>query len=501
MADLSQLSIETIQALASQRIGRQLGFVDGAIVEPLSEATFDDVSPIDGTLLCRVANCGDEDVDRAVRSARQAFEDRRWSGLAPRERKKILLKFADLIERQSFELAVLECRDMGMPIAIAVNINLPAAVESIRWHAEAADKVYDEIAPTGDGALALIVREPLGVIAAIVPWNFPLMIAAWKLGPALAAGNSVILKPAEQSPLTALRLGALALEAGIPSGVLNVLPGLGEVTGKALALHGDVDALAFTGSTEVGKLLLHYSSRSNMKRVSLECGGKTPNIVLSDAPDLDVAARAAAFGIFNNQGQVCNAGSRLLVHRDIHDAFLEKVTSVARSLKVGNPLDPTSQLGTLVDGKQLTRVEHYVDIGQKEGAMLITGGKRVDIDKAGFYFEPTIFDQVSNDMTIAREEIFGPVLSTLTFADVGEAISIANDSPYGLGAALWTSDLNTAHKAAKGLRAGTVFVNAFGGVDMTVPFGGFKQSGNGRDRSLHALEKVTDIKTTWINLS
>ena len=501
MAGPLPFTVESIQTLASTKLKPQEAFVNGVWAAALSDSVFDDHSPIDGALLCQVANCGAEDVDRAVRISRAAFEDRRWSGLAPRERKRILLKFADLIEAHALELAVLESRDMGMPIAVAMNVNLPAAVESIRWHAEAADKVYDEIAPVGDGALALIMREPLGVIAAIVPWNFPLMITAWKLGPALAAGNSVILKPAEQSPLTACRLGELAVEAGIPPGVLNVLPGLGEVTGKALALHGDVDALAFTGSTEVGKLLLHYASRSNMKRVNLECGGKTPNIVMSDAPDLDVAARAAAFGIFNNQGQVCNAGSRLLVQQDIHDVFLDKVCTVARSLKVGNPLDPTSQLGTLVDGGQLSRVQHYVDGGLKEGARLILGGQQLTREQPGYYFEPTIFDGVSNDMTIAREEIFGPVLSTLTFTDVEEAITIANDSPYGLGAALWTRDLTTAHRTARRIRAGTVFVNAFGGVDMTVPFGGFKQSGNGRDRSLHALEKVTDIKTTWINLS
>ncbi|MGH6949094.1 MAG: aldehyde dehydrogenase family protein, partial [Kiloniellales bacterium] len=346
----------------------------------------------------------------------------------------------------------------------------------------------------------MILREPAGVVAAVVPWNFPLLMASWKLGPALAVGNSVILKPAEQSPLTALRIAELAIEAGIPEGVFNVVPGFGETAGQALGRHNDVDVVAFTGSAEVGKYFLRYAGESNMKRVGLECGGKTPNIVMADAPDLDAAATAAAWGIFFNQGEVCNAGSRLLVEESIKDRVLEKVMEVGKAIKVGDPLDPATEMGAMVDDTQMSRVLGYIDAGRKEGARLAMGGERIRADSGGFYIAPTVFDNVSNKMKIAQEEIFGPVLSTITFKDYEDAVKIGNDTIYGLAAAIWTRDIDKAHKAARALRAGSVWINCFDAGDMTTPFGGFKQSGFGRDKSLHALDKYSELKTVWIAL-
>ena len=377
---------------------------------------------------------------------------------------------------------------------------VPAVAKCIAWYAETADKSYDEIAPTGPSALALITREPLGVVGAVVPWNFPLLMAAWKIGPALATGNTMILKPAEQSPLTAIRIAELAVEAGIPDGVFNVVPGFGETAGQALGRHMDVDAIAFTGSIEVGKLFLKYAGESNMKRVSCECGGKTPNIIMSDCPDIDAAAEAAGVGIFFNQGEVCNAGSRLLVEEPIKDRVLERIGKIAERFQPGDPLDPSTAMGAIVDDVQLDRVLGYIEAGKAEGAELKIGGARVRVESGGFYVEPTVFDKVDNAMKIAQEEIFGPVLSTITFRDADDAIRIANDTVYGLAAAVWTSDLATAHKTARGLRAGTVWVNCFDHGDITVPFGGFKESGFGRDKSLHALDKYVQLKTTWINL-
>lgn len=476
-------------------------FIDGRPVDARSGETFDCISPVDGRLLGRVASCDAADVDDAVAAARRAFADGRWSRMAPAARKLVLLRFADLIRGHAEVLALLETLDMGKPIGDSTSVDIPASARCIQWYAEAIDKLYDEVAPTPRQALALITREPIGVVAAVVPWNFPLIMACWKLGPALAAGNSVILKPSEKSPLTAIRVGELALEAGLPAGVFNVLPGFGHTAGRALALHPDVDCIAFTGSTATGKLMLEYSGQSNMKRVWLECGGKSPNIVLADAPDLDRAAAAAAAAIFFNQGEMCSAGSRLLVQESIRDEVLEKITEIGRSMQPGDPLDPATRLGAIVDDIQLRRVLGYIDSGLSEGATIRLGGRRVREDSGGYYVEPTIFDGVTPQMRIAREEIFGPVLSTITFRDVDEAIHIGNEVIYGLAAAVWSRDINTAHRVARELRAGMVYVNCYDADDITVPFGGFKQSGTGRDKSLHAFDKYTELKTTWISLA
>ncbi len=480
---------------------RSQAFINGKYVPAASGKTYDNVSPVDGKVLAKVASCDKEDVDRAVKAARAAFNSGKWSEAAPKQRKRALQKFADLIAKNADELALLETLDMGKPIMFAKGVDVMSVVDHVRWFAEAIDKIYDEIAPTGKDALGMITREPLGVVGAVVPWNFPLLMAAWKFAPALAAGNSVILKPAEQSPLSAIRVAELAMEAGIPEGVFNVVPGFGETAGQALGRHMDVDAIAFTGSTEVGKFFLKYSGESNMKIVSLECGGKTPNIVFADAANMDAAAMGAASGIFFNSGQVCVASSRLLVEEKIHDDFVEKVKAISAAFHPGDPLDVNTRMGSMVDKSQMDRALSYVEKGQKEGAKLVTGGRQVRQNSGGFYVEPTIFDKVANDMTIAQEEIFGPVLSTITFKDTEEAIRIANDTIYGLQACLWTNDLTKAHRVARALRAGTVNINNTDGGGVEVPFGGYKQSGFGRDKSLHALDKYTQLKTTYIKLA
>ncbi len=479
---------------------RSKAFIDGTFVDAVSGETFDCVSPISGEVVAHVAACDTADVDRAVAGARAAFESGAWSRLAPKKRKRVLQKLAGLMSEHAEELALLETIDMGKPIRDATNVDVPLATECIAWYGEAIDKVYDEIAPTGHDAHVSIVREPLGVVGAVVPWNFPLLMSSWKLGPALATGNSVILKPAEQSPLSALRLAELASEAGIPDGVLQVVPGFGETAGQALGRHADVDMIAFTGSTEVGKYFLRYSGESNMKRVALECGGKSPHIVTRECGDLDAAATAVAWGVFYNQGEVCNAGSRLLVHSAVKDELLEKVVAVADRIKPGDPLDPKTRMGAIVDDTQLDRVLGYIEAGTSEGATLHLGGNRVREETGGYYVEPTIFDAVSNDMRIAREEIFGPVLSAISFDELDDAIAIANDTIYGLSAGIWTDDVNVAHRAARAIRAGIVWVNTFDAGDISSPFGGFKQSGFGRDKSIHALDKFTYLKAIWIAL-
>src|ERR1700731_4085246 len=473
---------------------RTQAFIDGRYLDAASGATFDSINPATGKLLARVAAGDEEDINRAVSAARAAFRKGSWADLAPAKRKKILLRFAEAILKHTEELALLETLDMGKPISDSLKIDIPGAARCLQWYAEAIDKVYDEVAPTGPRALALITREPMGVVGAIVPWNYPLLMAAWKIAPILATGNSLVLKPSEKSPLSALRVAELAVEAGIPAGVLNVVPGFGQTAGKALALHMDVDCIAFTGSTATGRMIMQYAGQSNLKRVSLECGGKSPNIVMADYPALDKAATAAAHAIFDNQGEVCSAGSRLLLQESIKDAVLEKVKTIGKSLAPGDPLDSETKLGAIVDDIQMKRVLSYIDVGRKDGASVFLGGRRVREDSGGYFVEPTVFDGVRPGMTIAREEIFGPVLSTITFKTVDEAIEIANDVIYGLVAAVWTREVKVAHRTAKALRAGTVFINCYDADDITVPFGGFKQSGIGRDKSLHALEKYTDVK-------
>jgi len=473
-------------------------FIDGQYVAAASGKTFPCISPIDGRVLTQVAECDAADVDAAVAAARRSFESGEWAGLNPRQRKKVMTRFAGLLRQNMDELAVLETLDAGKPIGDTTSVDVPGAAYCVEWFGEAIDKVGGEVVPADHHLVGLVTREPIGVVACVVPWNFPILMAAWKFAPALAAGNSVILKPSEKSPLTAIRVAQLALEAGIPAGVFNIVPGAGN-TGRLLALHMDVDCIAFTGSTAVGKQIMQCAGQSNLKRAWLELGGKSPNIILPDCPDLDRAAATAAGAIFYNMGEMCTAGSRLLVHRSIKDAFVAKVLEQAAKWVPGHPLDPNTGMGAIVDHIQLDRVLGYVEAGRSE-SKLLTGGSRLETIKGGYYLEPTVFE-VEAHHKIAREEIFGPVLSVITFDDVDEAIKIANDSDYGLAAAVWTSNLTTAHDVSRKLRAGTVWVNCYDeGGDMNFPFGGYKQSGNGRDKSLHALEKYTELKSTLIRL-
>lgn len=490
-----------IDHLRSLPVARQDLWIGGQSVPARSGAVLDVVSPIDGRVIASIPDAGSQDVDRAVSAARSAFAKGVWSRAAPATRKKVLLRLADLIEKHALELAVLGVRDNGTEISMAYKAEPLSAAGTFRYYAEAVDKVFGEIAPTPADVLGLVHREPLGVVAAIVPWNFPMMIGAWKVAPALAAGNSVVLKPAEAASLTLLRLGELAAEAGLPDGVLNVVTGRGGVAGEALGLHMDVDVLAFTGSGAVGRRLLEYSARSNLKRIHLELGGKSPNIIFADAPDLDKAAKVSASGIFRNSGQVCVAGSRLLVQAEIHDAFMEKLVEATRAMKVGDPLDLKSDIGAVTSAEQLEKNLGHIAGAGREGAQLVLGGRRILEQTGGYYMEPTIFAGVRAEMNLAQEEVFGPVLAVSRFEDEEEAARLANSTVYGLASAVWTSNLSTAHRMVRAVRAGVVHVNTYGGSDITVPLGGFGQSGFGRDKSLHALDKYTDLKSAWIALA
>lgn len=489
-----------IDALRDQTIPPQKLLIDGVSCNSASEQTDDVISPINGAVLATTAAGTKEDTERAIAAARRAFDDKRWRGMAPAARKKILLKWADLIEANALELAVLGVRNNGTEIGMALKAEPGSAVATIRYFAEAIDKLYGEIAPTQDSFLGLIHREPVGVVAAIIPWNFPLMIGAWKLGPALAAGNSIVLKPSETASLTLIRIAELALEAGLPPGVLNVVTGAGKIVGEALSHSMDVDVIVFTGSGGTGRRLLQASAASNMKRCYLELGGKSANIVFADTANLAEAAAVSAAGIFRNSGQVCVAGSRLLVERSIHDEFVAEMAKAAAAIQVGDPLDLTSQAGAINNAVQLEQNLGFVETAQTEGATLVQGGHRILEHTGGYYMEPTILTDVKQHDTLMQKEVFGPVLAVTAFDTEEEAIHLANCTDYGLAGGVWTADLSRAHRMVREMHTGVVHVNTYGGPDVTVPMGGVKQSGNGHDKSLHAFDKFLDLKTAWIKL-
>jgi gamma-glutamyl-gamma-aminobutyraldehyde dehydrogenase len=492
------LTREEYASIAASLVLPVTSFIDGSFRPSQSGATFESINPATGDVLASIAACNGQDVDFAASKAREAFEDGRWSRLHPAERKDVLIRLCKLITRNARELAVMESLDSGKPIQDCVTIDIPEVIHTIKWHAEAVDKIYDQTAPAGDDAIAMIVREPIGVVACVLPWNFPLLMMAWKIGPALAAGCSVIVKPAEQTSLTALRLAELAMEAGVPAGVLNVITGMGPDVGEPLGRHMDIDMVSFTGSTETGKRFLRYSADSNLKKVVLECGGKNPCVVLDDAEELDLVAEHVVNGAFWNMGENCSAASRLIVHEDIKEALLERVKAYANEWRMGDPLDPVNRLGALIDQEHFGKVCSYLEKGPSQGASIVLGGKSID----GAYIEPTIFDEVGQNDAVLREEIFGPVLSVVTIKSFDEAIAAANDTEYGLAASVFTANAKRAIRAARAIRAGTVTINSFGEGDISTPFGGYKQSGfGGRDNSLHAHDQYTEIKTIWIDLS
>lgn len=458
------------------------------------------INPATREVLTKIASCNEQDINYAIKCARNSFEEGLWALMPKNERKKRLLYLAELIYKNRAELALLDTLNMGKPITETYDEDIPASASHFAWFAELIDKQYDEIAPTDSDSLATITREPLGVVAAVVPWNYPFMMASWKVAPALAAGNSVILKPANITPLSAIRLGELAIQAGIPKGVLNIVPGTGSVAGQALGLHPDVDCVAFTGSTATGKRFMQYSGQSNLKQIWLECGGKSPHIIFEDCPDLDAAAKAATIGIFSNQGEVCIAGSRLYIQESIYELFIDKLLNHAKQLKLGNPLDPDTQMGAIVNQEQWKQIIEYIEIGKQEGAQLLTGGKPT-LMKQGFYIEPTIMTVERQDLRIVQEEIFGPVLVVSKFKTEEEVIKYANQSIYGLGAGLWTANLSRAHRVTRALKSGLVWINCYFNSNDSIPFGGVKQSGFGRDKSIYALDKYSSIKSAWFNLT
>ncbi|CAN5663794.1 aldehyde dehydrogenase [soil metagenome] len=476
-------------------------FIDGDFRPAQDGRRFVTENPATGQPITEVASGAAADVDAAVAAARSAADRGVWSRMDPGVRKRILIAWADRIESNARELGLIETIDAGKPITDTVGLDMPETAACIRWHAEAIDKLYGQVAPAPEGVVATITREPVGVVGAVVPWNYPAQMAAWKLGPALATGNSVVIKPASTTSLSLLRLAELGTEAGIPDGVLNVVTGPGDAVGAAMGRPPDIDCLAFTGSTEVGRQFLGWSAESNLKRVLLELGGKSPQIVFEDVTDMAGVASNAAVAIFWNMGENCSAGSRLLVHRSRKDELLQALQAELAAWTVGDPLDPATKIGAMISRGHLDRVLGYVEAGQSEGARLVTGGRRILEETGGYFLGPTIFDGVRNDMRIAQEEIFGPVLSVIEFESEAEAVAIANDTPYGLAASIYTDDLNVAHRVARDLRAGTVGVNAYAEGDMTTPFGGYKLSGfGGHDKSVHAHDQYTELKTTWIVL-
>ena len=495
------LTESEFEAIASSIDLPSNAFINGKFMSAKSGKTMPSINPATGKVITDVAACQSEDIDYAVSKAREAFDRGYWSRMHPSERKHAMIKLVKLMKRHRHELAVLESIDSGKPISDCVEIDIPESLHCLEWHAEAADKLYDKISPSGDDALGMIVREPIGVVGCVLPWNFPLMMVAWKLGPALATGNSVIIKPAPQTSLSALKLAELSIEAGIPPGVLTVVPGDGPEAGEALGMHPDVNAISFTGSTVIGRRFLEYSARSNLKRIVLELGGKNPCVVLDDAENLDYVAEHVAQAVFWNMGQNCSSNSRLIVQKGIKDDLLEKVVEKTADWRTGYPLDPSNKLGAMNTQEHFEKVMSYIDIGKEEGASIVLGGKSLEIGD-GIYIEPTIFDGVRRDMRIGREEIFGPVLSVIEVNSPSEAISIANDTEYGLQASLFTSNVKQAHRMARDLQAGTVTVNCYGEGDISTPFGGYKQSGfGGRDNSLLAHDQYCETKTIWYDLS
>jgi acyl-CoA reductase-like NAD-dependent aldehyde dehydrogenase len=476
-------------------------FIDGKFVDAARGGRFATINPANGETLAEMSAGTAEDIDRAVAAGRRAFKSGVWSRMAPRQRMEVMYRFAALIDRNAESLAVLETLDMGKPIADVVSVDLPSVIDTIRFMSECIDKIEGSVTNTEAGVMHMVLREPLGVVGAISPWNYPLLMAAWKIAPALAAGNSVVLKPAEQAPMSCLRLAELFAEAGGPPGVLNVVNGLGEVAGKALALHPDVAKISFTGSTEVGKLILQYAGQSNMKEVALECGGKSPQVFVGDVADLDRAVTAAYRGIFSNMGEVCNAGSRLLVDRSICDRFVERFIELGKdAFQPGDPLDPATNMGPLVTREAQRRVLGLIEAGRREGARLQFGGSAPQGLDSGAYVAPTLFTDVRNDMSIARQEIFGPVATVIPFDGVDEAVSIANDTIYGLAAGVWTRDVNTAFRLVREIEAGIIWINSFDEGDMTQPFGGYKQSGHARDKCFDSFKSYTQTKSAWFRL-